>query len=441
MVSMRIWIIGTLMWCVALSVLAGDIKEERKQLNAAIRQLQEEKADLAMIETLGQSIAADSPLYPIAIQTVAWMYIKNGEYSKAWKLTQRHAPTLEEESLALVIGHHQLTLWLAMESGQTELATQHLKALVKELISREELTVPEKRTLSGFLGGICAIATADPHPTAMPDEIVDRAIELLGAHESKTVVEHFRAAFEKAKEAATHLTITLDRVAQQSETESREALEQAREELEQCQHKHEFAHQAWESERQALRHLHRDTEDSRKAERHAWRILTTTEEPGRPNKPSEPRPPKEPSGSRYGKDADKGEWEKYDREQASYNRQYRDYVNESKTYPDRLRAWQDRNAKRHQRLAGEHQQANAHYVQMKAKEDAQQDVVKEHEKLKTQLDRELRQAKIVADSIDAALKTKLDGVDKSAHRPSLFDVIDFTAEAERLLACVRHVAK
>jgi hypothetical protein len=424
-----------------MSLLAGDIKEEQKKLTTAIRQLQEEKSDVALVEPLGQSIASDSPLYPIAIQTAAWIYIKNAEYSKAWKLTQRHAPPTEEESLALAIGHHQLTLWLAMESGQTELATQHFKALIKELVSKEELTLPEKRTLSEFLGGICAIAKVDPHPSAIPDEIVDRAIELMQAHPSKTVVEHFQSEFEQTREAATELVLALDRVEQQAESETRAALEHAKIEFEQCEQKQKNAQQAWDTEHQALRHVHRDTEDSHKAERHAWRILTKTEEPGRPSKPSAPSQPTKPSGSRYGKNADKHDWDRYDKKVSEYEREYRIYIQESQTFSARLKEWEDRNAKRHQRLTAEYHQIKARYDQMKAAEDAQQAVVKSLEQTKLEADHALRQSRVLHQSIDVALNSKLDGVDKSAHRPSLFDVIDFHAEAERLLACVRRVTQ
>ncbi|MFN7731336.1 MAG: hypothetical protein ACK5OB_05510 [Pirellula sp.] len=439
MVSIRIWM---LFWCAGMSVVVGDIKEEQKQLTTAIRQLQEEKSDVAMVEPLGQSIASDSPLYPIAIQTAAWIYIKNAEYSKAWKLTQRYAPPTEEESLALAIGHHQLTLWLAMESGQTELATQHFKALVKDLVSRDEMTVPEKRTLSEFLGGICGIAKVDPHPNAIPDEILDRAIELMQSHPSKTVADHFQTEFEQTREAAEHLVLALDRVAQQAESETRASLKQSKAEFEQCEQKQKQAHQAWDTEHQSLRRLHRDTEDAHKAERHAWRILTTTEEPGRPSKPSEPHEPRKPRGSkRDNKGKEESDWREYERDMATYRRKYQEFVQESKTYEARKQEWVERNEKRRQRLDAEYQQIQARYVKMKADEDAQQAVVKSLEQSKLEANQELRQSQILHRSIDAALNSKLDGVDKSAHRPSLFDVIDFHAEAERLLASVRHAAK
>lgn len=437
MVSIRI---GLFTWCAVMAIIVGDIKEEKKQLTNAIRQLQEEKTDPAMIEPLGRSIASDSPLHPIAIQTAAWMYIKNAEYSKAWKLTQRHAPPTEEESLTLALGHHQLTLWLGMESGQTDLATQHFKALVKELVSRDELTVPEKRTLSEFLGGICAIAKVDPHPSALPDEIVDRAIELMRTHSSKTVVDHFQAEFEKTREAAEQLVLALDRVEQQTESETRASIEQAKAEFERCEQNRKQAHQSWDAEHQSLRHLHRDTEEAHKAERHAWKILTTTEEPGRPRKPSEPYEPRKPRGSRRDKDSDESKWRDYERDMATYRRKLQEFVQESKTYDARKQDWDQRNEKRRQRLDAEYQQIKARYVQMKAAEDAQQAAVKSLEQSKLEAANASRQSQMLYQSIDAALASKLDGVDKSAHRPSLFDVIDFHAEAEKLLGCVRHVA-
>jgi hypothetical protein len=256
------------------------------------------------------------------------------------------------------------------------------------------------------------------------------------------VADHFQTEFEQTREAAEHLVLALDRVAQQAESETRASLKQSKAEFEQCEQKQKQAHQAWDTEHQSLRRLHRDTEDAHKAERHAWRILTTTEEPGRPSKPSEPHEPRKPRGSkRDNKGKEESDWREYERDMATYRRKYQEFVQESKTYEARKQEWVERNEKRRQRLDAEYQQIQARYVKMKADEDAQQAVVKSLEQSKLEANQELRQSQILHRSIDAALNSKLDGVDKSAHRPSLFDVIDFHAEAERLLASVRHAAK
>jgi hypothetical protein len=415
-----------------------DLNQEKKIITEAIRHLDDEQLhEEADIEPLWRDIDASSPLHDVAIQTASFLYVKRQEYLKAWKLLSRESTTLDDKPLSLQLGHDRLMLWLAMESGQTEKGTELLKKLVKQLLTNNELSSNEKRILADFLGKFCGMAVMDSHPDSIPNEVVLRAIDLIEGHESKIVSDEFRKYFAEIQALAKELAEIKKEVTKQQESDATLDLERAKTDLQSSKAEFEQAHEKWDGERKELRRLHEEADKQEKNARRIWHLLTTTEEPGRPREPREPKEPKRPQGSRNDKD-NRSDWDKYNRQMSEYRRDYQEYASARQTFAARLAEWQARNQKRKERLTAEHAQATNQHQQAKAKEDAQRLVFKQIDESKSKEASELERANRKARFLEASIQAKSQSDKKSVHRPSLFPILDFPAEMERLIANTRN---
>jgi hypothetical protein len=415
-----------------------DLNQEKKTITEAIRHLDDEQLpEEADIEPLWRDIDASSPLHDVAIQTASFLYVKRQEYLKAWKLLSRESTTLDDKPLSLQLGHDRLMLWLAMESGQTEKGTELLKKLVKQLLTNDELSSNEKRILADFLGKFCGMAVMDSHPDSIPNEVVLRAIDLIEGHESKIVSDEFRKYFAEIQALAKELAEIKKEVTKQQESDATLDLERAKTDLQSSKAEFEQAHEKWDGERKELRRLHEEADKQEKNARRIWHLLTTTEEPGRPREPREPKEPKRPQGSRNDKD-NRSDWDKYNRQMSEYRRDYQEYSSARQTFAARLAEWQARNEKRKERLTAEHAQATNQHQQAKAKEDAQRLVFKQIDESKSKEASELERANRKARFLEASIQAKSQSDKKSVHRPSLFPILDFPAEMERLIANTRN---
>jgi hypothetical protein len=89
-------------------------------------------------------------------------------------------------------------------------------------------------------------------------------------------------------------------------------------------------------------------------------------------------------------------------------------------------------------LTAEHAQATNQHQQAKAKEDAQRLVFKQIDESKSKEASELERANRKARFLEASIQAKSQSDKKSVHRPSLFPILDFPAEMERLIANTRN---
>jgi hypothetical protein len=123
---------------------------------------------------------------------------------------------------------------------------------------------------------------------------------------------------------------------------------------------------------------------------------------------------------------------------SEYRRDYQEYSSARQTFAARLAEWQARNEKRKERLTAEHAQATNQHQQAKAKEDAQRLVFKQIDESKSKEASELERANRKARFLEASIQAKSQSDKKSVHRPSLFPILDFPAEMERLIANTRN---
>jgi hypothetical protein len=281
------------------------------------------------------------------------------------------------------------------------------------------------------------MAVMDSHPDSIPNEVVLRAIDLIEGHESKIVSDEFRKYFAEIQAHAKELAEIKKDVTKQQESDVTLDMKKAKTDLESSKAEFEQVHEKWDWERKEVRRLHEEADKQEKNARRIWHLLTTTEEPGRPREPREPKEPKRPQGSRNDKD-NRSDWDKYNRQMSEYRRDYQEYASARQTFAARLAEWQARNQKRKERLTAEHAQATNQHQQAKAKEDAQRLVFKQIDESKSKEASELERANRKARFLEASIQAKSQSDKKSVHRPSLFPILDFPAEMERLIANTRN---
>lgn len=414
------------------------IKNDRKVVTTAIRLLDDEQeCDPGDIDSLLRDIDPGSPLHSVATQTACYLYVKRLEYSKAWRLMSNESESIQNESLSLQLSHDRLMLWLLLESGQVEKATGLFKKLVKQLISNVELNQSEKRVLANFLGTICGMELANDRPNLLPRDTVIEAISRIEGNDLKFVITAFRSQMTETQSQSNELVLIQREVHLLSEQESMSALEEARQDLLSTRAAFLESEGSRETEAKKLRGLRSGLKNQEKATRYIWYLRYRTEEPGRPSKPDPPSGGKKPKGSRYDKDADKSEWDKYDREESEYPRKRREYESELRSYPKRLADWEARNQERVKTLTIQLEQANTQFAQVRALVDQQRQVFDEAIASKTDNETKFHRAERRVKFLEASIHEKSRGDKKSVHRPSLFSVIDYSAEMARLMSNTR----
>ena len=429
--TLRLTIYGLVLLSAISVISIADDTQTRKTLSVAIHHLEDEQPQNAVeIDEFLQGFDSSSPLRPIAIQTGGFLFIQSKEYSKAWKLLSRENDAMVRESLSLQLGHDRLMLWLALESGQTEKATQLFKKLVKQLLSNSEASVNEKRILADFLGRICAIAGEDSHPKSLSQDLIRQAISRIESQESKSVARAFRSMLDKIQPAGKELTDIHAKITMLSDQDATATLDLAKKDLESTKTESQTILRAWESDQKTLRKTNDALKEHERQTRKLFYLLRNTEEPGRPELPSKPREPSEP----YDESANKSKW-------YEYNADMREYNTDLRTYPARLADWQDRNAKRQLRLTVEHAQSVAQTPALQAAVKAQQQIFDPINKAKLETELSLEKAERGVRFIEASIQTKTSGNNRSIHRPSLFPVLDYASESERLISAMRAATK
>ncbi len=426
------------MFLATLDTTIADDAQAKKTLSVVIRYLDDEQSpDAKEIDQLLQDVDTSSPLRPIAIQTAAFLNVKSNEYSKAWKLLSREDITLSRESQSLQSGHDRLTLWLSLESGQTEKAMELFKKLVRELLANDTASANDHRILAGFLGRVCAIITEDSHPMSIPHGLIRQAIARIESHESKATAQHFRAQLEDVLPAAKALAEIHDQVLSLSDQDAAAKLLQARKDLESARMNLENTRSDWESERNNLRQANEALSNQEKQTRKLLHLLRNTEEPGRRQRPT--LNAKRPTAPKA--DASKSSRDEYDRDMRKYREKESEYLSDLQTFPARLADWQDRNAKRQQRLHAEHAQSSADIPPLQAAADAQRKLFEPFEQAKSQSELESKKAVQEVRFIEASIQAKTSVNKRSIHRPSLFPVLDYASESERLISAMHAATK
>lgn len=440
---MRVAITWLFIVLATLATSIADDAQAKKTLSVAIRYLDDEQSpDAIEIEKLLQDVDSSSPLSPIAIQAAGFLYIKSNEYSKAWKILSRQNDSLDRASQSLKLGHDRLMLWLALESGQTEKATELFKKLVKQLLANDNSSASEQRILADFLGRICAIILEDSNPKSIPHELIRQAIARIESHESKATTQQFRAQLDEVLPAAKALAEIHDQILSLSDQDAAAKLLQARKDMESARINLENTRSDWESERNNLRQANEALSNQEKQTRKLLHLLRNTEEPGRPRPPTlHAKRPTEPKGSRYDANASKNDWDRYDRDMRKYRQEESEYLRDLQTFPARLADWQDRNAKRQQRLNADHAQSSAGIPPLQAAADAQRKLFEPFEQAKSRSELESKKAEQDVRFIEASIQAKTSDNKRSIHRPSLFPVLDYASESERLISAMRAATK
>jgi hypothetical protein len=426
--------------CLGGALVADDdtIKGQKMIVVAAIRHLDDEQEiDVGDIESVLRDIDPSSPFHPIAVQAASFLYVKRREYSKAWRLLSHQSAAIQNEPLSLQLGHDRLMLWLLLESGQVEKATELFKKLVKQLISNEELSNSEKKILANFLGKICGMAMADDDPKLLPKETVNKAVSLIEESHVRFAITPFRSQLTETQSQSNELTSIQSEINRVSEQEAMLALEQAHDDKNTFRSAFEESIVRQESEGKKLRGLRTDLKNQEKTTRYIWYLRYHTSEPGYPSKPEPPSSGKKPKGSRYDKDADKRAWDEYDQKESTYPTRRREYENELKSYPQRLRDWEARNQERDKKLTIQLEQAATQLAQVRALEDQQRQDFDEAVASKTDNEKKLHRAERRARFLEASIEEKSRGNMRSVHRPSRFSILDYQAEMERLMSNTR----
>ena len=121
-----------------------------------------------------------------------------------------------------------------------------------------------------------------------------------------------------------------------------------------------------------------------------------------------------------------------------YQQNLVEYQRELATYPARLAEWNQRNEIRKKRLADAHLQAKENTVVLKKQEDELQQRVKDREEEVEKANREIKSIRSKLQSFDSLLAQRKEGDRfKGIYRPSLFQSVDWSAEADRLLKELR----
>lgn len=414
--------------------VASDRKREKEVVTKGIRYLADDQEfDPEVVSALINEVDPSSPLRPVAFQACSYLCLKGKDYSRAWKLLSQNDSVIADSSQSMQLGHDRIKLWLMMESGQTEKATELLKRLVRKILN-DELSTTDQRSLADFLGGICGVSIEDPHPSAIPREVITRSISLLEGHPSNSIATQFCTRLEAIRSAAAELSNVIDYMGDLSEQDAEAALRQAFSDLRSCESGLEIAREQYDIERRELRKKHEATLNHERNIRRVRFQITNTELDGKPSMPTfDEVEPRMPSGSRYDKDADKSKWSDYDARMRKYERKLLLYQKELEAYPAKLAEWQSLNEQRRQRLIDEHSRLTSEITQVKAREGEQREVFDRFEKLFDIEDEKFRRAEYKAKFIEASIRARKEGGSKSIHRPSLFQVINFSAEMDRLL--------
>jgi membrane protein involved in colicin uptake len=124
-----------------------------------------------------------------------------------------------------------------------------------------------------------------------------------------------------------------------------------------------------------------------------------------------------------------------------YRQEESEYLRDLQTFPARLADWQNRNAKRQQRLNAEHAQSSAEIPPLQAAADAQRKFFEPFEQAKSRSELESKKAEQDVRFIEASIQAKTSNNKRSIHRPSLFPVLDYASESERLISAMRAATK
>ncbi len=166
--------------------------------NEAIRELVrvvgvDEVAQWNEAPKLFASIADDSKLKPVASQAIAILEIRQGNYSKAWKILASQSNILEAAPVSLRSGHEKWRLWLLLEAESKDAAESQFKRLVMIAISKE-LPDAERKDVGSFFGGIFGFLESAGDGSPIARSTVEKGKGALEAIESKNAVEQFRSA-------------------------------------------------------------------------------------------------------------------------------------------------------------------------------------------------------------------------------------------------------
>ena len=191
----------------------------------------------------------------------------------------------DSNSGGLRSGLHRLSLYLDLESKNGDAATDKFKQQVRDLLSNASLTIVEKRLSARFLGRVCGAASAAPEVSVIPVSTIDRAIQALRGHRSKSVANEFEGAMAEMIAHVDRLKRNLQEKRNLGIDSAEERIQDASRVLDIESHEFGKLNILWSESKERLSYLHKETEAAERNSKQFHKYMNNTVEAGMPERP------------------------------------------------------------------------------------------------------------------------------------------------------------
>jgi len=390
------------------------------------------------------AIKVDSPYRAVANHAYALVLIRTGNYPTAWKCVQS-SELNEDAPRELRLQRESLLLWLALESGNADVAESQFKQLVRSVLQQSPSNTVASTDIA-LIGGVVAMVERMKEPL-LPLKTLTQAKQAIEKLE-KLRAEKFRVGYEAVANGVRLLEEKHDELATLERAQLQAKINGWQVEIETLD---VTVAEQQEDVRESLGGK-KDLESNRKSFKKQLDQINNQlamETPGKPALPIEPRRPNSPqivyrmnsqtNQREIDRDATERRRNEYDRDMRDYDRDYRNFLKASQEYPQKLQAWKDRDQMRRSALQNDRAAVIVQLDDVAAKlkqiqsiiADSAKELSEDRDNLKAKK-AELQIAQKAAQHLLLAIEPKPPLI-----RPSNLKLLDWNTEATRIEKLLR----
>lgn len=377
-------------------------------ISEAIVQIKVGKASDEMLSQLDIIANSSSHRHDIARQTACFLGIRRGDYKRVWAVVSKLAIVSPNNENSLYDADQRLLLWLTMEAGLTQQASELIDAAIHRSLDIPDRMVVLAKIDARLLGVLCALASDDSRPQRIELDRVTRWVDSMTNHPRKSLGTAFRQSFDQTIEQKKKVEQGYHTLQRLTDPELTAMRTQVKESLDQLSKELADAKKSLSKARFKLKDAEAETAKAQRQIRKYYYLLTETEEPGRPKQPS----------STY---SGKGDNE---------DRKNRDRCAE---YQSAMSSWTKRNNIRKSQLSQRLTDSQMQYEKTKKDESPIRRSIFYKDAVVDRLESELSSVRLLETSLSIVQSQRRQEPFKGFNRPSLYPCIDWSVESDRLL--------